>query len=174
VDYWLACERGDIEKTPPTADWTKVDIRSSILSPAMKHGIEELSQASSFRMFPVFWQVFLWSWGGFLLKDRLEEEFADLERETGVPVEEIPIVLSVFDKLFPLPGGWFKDIVNDSRRILILMPAAVRGIGAFRRKARKESEYKNLGFEDLTASRMISDHNASARVLDCIDADLVK
>ena len=24
---------------------------------------EELSAAKSFKLFPVFWQVFLWSWG---------------------------------------------------------------------------------------------------------------
>lgn len=170
VDYWLGCERGEIQD----ATALRINIKSSLLSPAMKRGIEELSRATSFRMFPVFWQVFLWSWGGFLLKDRLDEEYADLERETGVPVYEIPIALSVYDKLFPMSGSWLKEPDNDSRRVLTLMPAAMRGVGAFRRKLREEKEYKDLGFGDATIGRLISDHNACARLLDSKEADLVR
>jgi hypothetical protein len=173
VDYWLACERGEIKKRSSGTSPLLIDIRSSLLSPAMKSGIEELSKATSFRMFPVFWQVFLWSWGGFLLKDRLNEEFADLERETGVPINEIPTALSAFDKLFPLSGGWFKEPANDSRRVLMLMPAAMRGIGAFRR-ARKGVEYKDLGFKDETTARLIWDNNTCARLLDSSEPDLIR
>jgi hypothetical protein len=174
VDYWLACERGEIKKPAPKVRPLQIDIKSSNLSPSMKAGLEELSKATSFRMFPVFWQVFLWSWGGFLLKDRLDKEYADLELETGVPTNEIPIALSVFDKLFPSAGGWFREPSNDSRRVLMLMPAAIRGIGAFRRKARSEKEFKDLDLKDATTPRLIIDNNTSARLLDSSESDLVK
>jgi hypothetical protein len=175
VDYWLARERGEITRSEFKFGEMLIDITSGQLSTAMAAGAEELSKAHSFRMFPVFWQVFLWGWGGFLLKDRLDDEYADLAMETGVPVDEIPIALSAFDKLFPIAQGWFREPTGDSRRILILMPAALRGIGAFRRMVRKGVEhYPNLGFKDHTTYRMVCDHNTGARILDCAESDLVK
>jgi hypothetical protein len=175
VDYWLARERGDIKKTSLRVGKSLIDLTSGQLTPAMGSGIEELSTAKSFRMFPVFWQVFLWSWGGFLLKDRLEEEYEELSHETGVPVSEIPFALSAFDKMFPTPNGWFREPSRDSRKVLILMPPALRGIGAFRRRMRRALEnYEDLGCGDETASRMLMDHNTGARLLDCPHASLVK
>jgi hypothetical protein len=175
VDYWLARERGEIKRTTLKLGQTLIDLTSGQLTQAMATGVDELSTAKSFRMFPVFWQVFLWSWGGFLLKDRLDEEYADLEKETGVPTNEIPIALSAFDKLFPTPGGWFREPSNDSRKVLILMPAAMRGIGAVRRRAYRGVEhYKDLGYKDGTTDRLTWDHNTGARLLDCTEAELVK
>jgi hypothetical protein len=175
VDYWLARERGEIAKTGIKFGDTLIDLTAGRLSQAMARGVDELSAARSFRMFPVFWQVFLWSWGGFLRKDRLEEEYAALTKETGVPVEEIPLALSTFDKLFPTTGGWFREPANDSRRVLMLMPAAIRGIGAFRRLGLANVDgYAKLGFTDQTTNRLSWDHNVSARLLDCVDAELVK
>ncbi|HEY8165021.1 MAG TPA: hypothetical protein VIF83_05635 [Gemmatimonadaceae bacterium] len=175
VDYWLARERGDIKKSTLRFGDTLIDLTAGRLTRAMATGAEVLSQAKSFRMFPVFWQVFLWSWGGFLRKDRLDEEYGDLERETGVPVAEIPLALESFDRLFPTPGGWFREPNGDSRRVLILMPAAMRGIGAVRRQARQRVEhYRDLGFKDSTTNRLIYDHNVGARLLDCADSDLAR
>jgi hypothetical protein len=174
VDYWLASERGEIPKPSVRTNPLRINVKDSLVSSAMRDGVEKLSKLASFRMLPIFWQVFLWSWGGFLLKDRLELEYTDLERETGVPINEIPVALSAFDLLFPLAGGWFREPSNDSRRVLMLMPAALRGIGAFRRHAHQGKEYNDLGFTDMTANRLVQDNNASARVLDLADADLVK
>lgn len=175
VDYWLARERGEIPKSTLTLGESLIDLTSGRLTSSMAKGLEELSTARSFRLFPVFWQVFLWSWGGFLLKDHLAEEYDDLSRETGVPVEDIPSALSAFDKIFPTSGGWFRDPAGDNRSVLILMPAALRGIGAFRRRVRRNLEdYTDLQFEDDTIRRLTVDHNTGARILDCEDSDLVK
>ena len=175
VDYWLARERGAIEKTSLKLGETLVDLTSGQLTHAMAIGVDELSTTKSFQMFPIFWQVFLWSWGGFLLKDQLDKEYADLEKETGVPASEIPAALSAFDKLFPTTGGWFREPENDSRKVLILMPAAMRGIGAFRRRMRKgEENYSNLGYKDETTSRLAWDNNTCARLLDCTQPEIVK
>lgn len=175
VNYWLARERGEIKETALKFGSMLIDLTSGRLTPAMASGAEELSNAKSFRMFPVFWQVFLWSWGGVLRKDRLDEEYSELEKETGVPIGDIPAALSAFDKLFPTPNGWFREPSNDSRRVLMLMPAAMRGIGAVRRLARKGIEqYRDLGYTDSTTSHLAEDHNTCARLLDCTQLELVK
>ncbi len=106
---------------------------------------------------------------------RLDEEYAQLEKETGVPVDEIPIALTAFDEVFPIPNGWFRDPPGDARRVLILMPASMRGIGAYRRLRRKGvEEYRDLACGGSTAGRMAGDHNTVVRLLDCSEADLVK
>jgi hypothetical protein len=178
VEYWLARERGATEETRRGV--VKIGDRlfisaSAQLTKAMETGIKKLSGSKSFRLFPVFWQVFLWNWGGFLLKDRLDEEYAQLEKETGVPVDEIPVALTAFDEVFPIPNGWFRDPPDDVRRVLILMPPAMRGIGAYRRLQRKGVEqYRELACGESTAGRMAGDHNATVRLLDCPEVDLVK
>lgn len=175
IDFWTALKRGEIEKTIIKIGEHEIDLTASELTSAISSGMNYLCTAKSFQMFPIFWQVFLWSWGGFLLKDRLDEEYACLSKETGVPVDEIPIALSAFDNLFPIPGGWFREPANDSRKVLILMPAAMRGIGAFRRRLYKGLEhYKDLGYKDETTNRMTEDHNTGARLLDCPDDQLAK
>ena len=123
VDYWLAKQRGELEarqngvlKVGGKVVWTAPDALTS----AMTASLDELSAAKSFRLFPVFWQVFLWSWGGFLTLEDCIREFAALEEETRVPVAEIPIALSVFDRIFPITNGWFREL--DLRKVLILTP----------------------------------------------------
>lgn len=167
VDYWLAVERGDIRKRRlRLGEKVFVDLTAAPLSQAMVTALEELSKAKSFRMFPVFWQVFLWGWGGFLLKDHYEEECAELEKETGVPIDEIPLALRAFDKLFPTPQGWFRDPRNESRTVLVLMPAAMRGLGAFRRRAWKQAaRYSDLAYSESTKRSLANEESALARLL---------
>lgn len=175
IDYWLAVERGDIPKRTLKFGRILIDFTSKELSQAMVNAVDELSAAKSFRYFGVFWQVFLWSWGGFLLTDRIDEEYAALAEETGVSIDEIPLALTVFDKIFPVPNGWFRTPANDSRRVLMLMPAAMRGIGAHRRRMRADvKSYTALGYNDATAWRMTSDNDAAYRLLTCADKNLVK
>ena len=173
VDFWLARDRGDIEEKTVSFGAMLLDATTQDLSLAMVRGIKALSAAKSFRFFGIFWQVFLWSWGGFLLNDRLDEEYAMLAAETGVPVEEIPLALSAFDLLFPVPNGWFRTPKNDSRTVLMLMPAAMRGIGAHRRRVHANAEtFSALGYKDSTGWRMTGDSNALHRLLTCEDKDL--
>ena len=160
VDYWLARERGEIAKRVLKLGDALIDLTAGRLSAAMARGINELSAAKSLRCFPAFWQTFLWSWGGFLLKDRVDREYEVLSKETGVPVAEVPVALSAFDKLFPIDGGWFREPAGDSRKVLVLMPPTLRGLGAFRRRVSAEVDhYDDLGYSDSTALRLIWDNN---------------
>ena len=178
VDYWLAMERGELKEHDRWVilmNGKRVASQPVGITAAMRAGLTKLSAAKSFRLFPVFWQTLLWSWGGFLCKDRLEEEFAALEKETGVPVNEIPLALTAFDEIFPLHRGWFREPYGDDRRLLILMPAAMRGLGAHRRRISKgKEEFKDLGFGELTTARMVTDNNALATLLGCAKEGLVK
>jgi len=176
VEYWLRRERGEFNKSTLQFSQLLIDLPDGQLTKAMAEGAEKLSAAASFRQFPVFWQVLLWSWGGVLRTDNEQEEFAQLSIETGVPVEEIPLALSAFDQLFPTPGGWFRQPGGgDSRSVLLLMPAAIRGIGSYRRLLfAKVNEYSKIGIAEVSAQRMQSDHNTGARLLDSEDGSLVK
>ena len=57
------------------------------------------------KRYPVFWQWFLWVFGGFILEDYENQEFALLSKKTGIPVAEIPNALRAYDILFPLGTG---------------------------------------------------------------------
>lgn len=177
IDYWLAVQRGGMKGRDLVVRLGEkvIHLPAPDLTNAMQVGLEKLSSAKSFRLFPVFWQSFLWSWGGFLLKDRLADEYSLLEAETGVPVADIPAALSAFDEIFPIENGWFREPPGDMRRVFILMPAAMRGLGAFRRLCRiKAEKYSDLKCDQETARRMAWDNNAGARLLDCDDAELAK
>ena len=139
----------------------------------MRDGMTKLSCAKSFRLFPVLWQTFLWSWGGFLLSDRLDEEYAQLAKETGVPIEEVPIALSSFDEIFPIKNGWFRE--THGRRLIILMPAAMRGLGAVRRKVTEGvPSFTDLKCAEVTKEMIARDNNSLATLLDCDEEGLVK
>lgn len=176
VDYWMALERGEIKKRVLKIGNVEYDLGPEGLHSAFLKGVKELSKAKSFPMFPAFWQTFLWTWGGFVLKDRQDKEYEILSAETNVPVDEIPIALSAFDKLFPVGAqGWFREAWNHQRRMVMMMPGAMRGVGAARRKAIYEAkDYAGLGFNDHTTNDLIRDNNVVVRVLDCKDDELVK
>ena len=110
-----------------------------------------------------------------MLNRRLDDEFAQLERESGVPKNEIPIALEAFDEIFPIRGGWFRNVNEGDFRVLILMPAVMRGIGAHRRKVMKGvKDYQDLDCGEGTKAAMVSDNNSLAKLLDCAENDLVK
>lgn len=166
VDFWLA-------KT--NEDPRIIRILMYIgLSQAMINAMNRLKGLKSFTQLPIFWQTFLWSWGGFLLKDKLDTEYKQLSEETGVSLDEVPIALETFNLLFPTAGGWFREPANDHRKVLTLVPAAMRGIGAYRRLLMsKVEDYPALKYTDATTDRLASDHNIGVRLLESQDKDLV-
>lgn len=168
VDLEIAKESGSLPKQIVKIFDTEIDMNDAQLYGGFTAALEQLKQLSSFRQLPVFWQTFLWGWGGFLLEDRLEDEFKGLSAETGVPVREMEEALRAFDLLFSGAAPWFTSPKDDTRRVLKMMPAPIRGIGAFGRLGRYEKDkYSELVFGDDTARRMQIDHNISARLLDC-------
>ena len=175
VDYWLAKQRGELPKQVLRIGDYEWDIGDANLYQAFLTGVDELAELESFCQLPVLWQTFLFTWGGIILRNRLDEEYTRLSSQTGVPISELPVARTAFDKLFPVAGGWFASPTNEDRTILKLMPAALRGLGAYNRLNQLGTDkYTELGISGRTARRMIIDHNTSVRLLDGNKGELLR
>ena len=165
VDY-LCQEEGQEEpdKDNPMIDLSLVGLPSSFLQ-----ALSKMRGQPYFWLYPVFWQAFLWGWGGFILNDREGQEFKEMSLQTGLPTEHIPAALEAFDLLFPLPGGrlWLTSTNQASYRFVRMVPGPFRGIGAFQRlKKSGMEEYRDLKLGgQYTVHDMGTWHNAAARLL---------
>jgi hypothetical protein len=132
--------------------------------------VEEFGECASFHLLPVLWQNVLWTWGGFLMLDRLDDEIGLMSAQTGIPKEDVEPLLGVFDKLFPIGEGrsWFIQPRGDSRKVLMMMPAALRGLGAYQRTCMytNPGDYDGLGLDGVTKNNMIHDHNCSVAMIE--------
>ena len=125
--------------------------QDDFLPPTFRDGLAKLKEHPYFKRYAVFWQVFLWGFGGFYLKDRKDEEFALLSEQTGVPVDEIPNALQAFDLLFPTNGSWVVE-TNTACVLVKMMPMALRGIGSYHRQLRMGfKSFAELRYGDYTA-----------------------
>ena len=120
VDFYLYDEAGDEERGDKIyfqiGDW-KVR-QSSFLPQSFRDGLEQLSSHPHFEKYPVFWQWFIYAFGGFIIDDYRDKEYELLAEKTGVPVDEIDNALSVFDVLFPTSGSWIIQAPKTNIRIL--------------------------------------------------------
>lgn len=98
-------------------------------------GVEAIRQEPYFHRYAVFWQVFLWLFGGIILDDYRHADLKLLSLKTGVPVDHVPSALAAYDKLFPTAGGWFRQGDANSRVTFVKMvPPPMMGIGAHYRR----------------------------------------
>ena len=163
VDYLCQDEEREGAGGPQIIDLSTVGLPSSF-----RHALSRIKEQPHFWLYPLFWQVFLWGWGGFILNDREKEEFEELSRQTGLPVESIPTALEAFDWLFPLSGGsWFTQMPTASYRLVRLAPSPFCGIGAFQRLKRNDVEqYLDLSLGgQYTVRDMGTWHNSAATLL---------
>lgn len=134
--------------------------QDDFLPASFKNGLKELKSHKYFKRYPVFWQVFLWGFGGFYLKDRQEQEFQWLAEHTGIPVDEIPNALKAFDLLFPTGGSWLGPTYNSQCVIVKMVPTPIQGIGAYHRQLRYGvKSYAELGYSDMTTKDLSKWHN---------------
>lgn len=128
----------------------------------IKSGLEELQKEPYSYLYPYFWQVFVYLFGGFILNDKKEEEYKLLSSITQIPIENIPNAFNAFDKLFPLNGEkkWLIQQPNSNITVMRFFPCPLSGIGAnFRRmryKNKKDDSYENLSTQ-LTGVYTIKD-----------------
>lgn len=107
----------------------------STLPPTFLAGVEAIRQEPYFNRYAVFWQVFLWLFGGFILDDYRNADLKLLSLKTGIPVEHVPTPLAAYDKLFPTSGGWFRQGDGNSRITYLKMhPTPMMGVGAHYRR----------------------------------------
>jgi len=133
VDYKLYRNAGAENKTGSVSDRLGLSFVSlfELLPTSFQEGLESISKDEYFHRYPVFWQWFLWVFGGFILKDYEEKEYEILSRKTGVPVDEVPNALDAYQALFPRDDGWFDDLSPGSNvKVMKLCPVPFMGVGA--------------------------------------------
>jgi len=174
IDYILFKKAGIEEKIHPApiliveAGFFKIEITSfDSLPKTFREGLEKISTHNHFNRYPVFWQWFLWVFGGFILKDYEEAEFQLLSQKTGIPLDEIPDAFESYQLLFPVDGGWFKDLINSNIRVMKMFPIPFMGVGAnYRRYIHNSQDYKKLQLTGLHTLRdLIKWNNLMMKVL---------
>ena len=155
IDYRIYEERGDTSKTDDISkrsDGNSEMWSLALLPQSFKDGLNIISKHKYFNKYPVFWQWFMWIFGGFILKDYEEKEYEILSQKTGIPVGEIPNALKSYQTLFPLNDGWFKDLSpNSNIKVMKMFPVPFMGVGTrYRRLLYTESGK----FEDLELTGM--------------------
>lgn len=103
-------------------------------------------------LYPHFWQIFIFVFGGFILEEKREEEYKMLSELTDIPSDQVPNALKAFDILFPIANDSSWLFTNSYSKITILqfMPLPISGAGAnFRRIIYciddKHASYMDLG-----------------------------
>jgi len=98
--------------------------------------LEEIRNDEYFHRYPIFWQNFLWLFGGMILEDYKDQDYKLLSLKSGMPVSAIDRALSVYEILFPVSDGWFIGPTRNSNiRHMKMLPLPFLGIGANYRKA---------------------------------------
>lgn len=114
----------------------------------IKHAIEFLRSQPHFCLYPYFYQVFFYIYGGFFMTERKDEEYQTLSDITGIPVGEINQTLDFWDILFPTATHWMTKINHGGLYYMRFVPAPLRGVGVnYRRYQYAPSEQE--GSEDL-------------------------
>jgi hypothetical protein len=85
---------------------------------------------------PLLWQTYLGTWGGFLLRERRRDEIALLAEEVGLTPAQAEDGLAAFDTLFPLGPNLRWHRPADGFDFLPMVPAAMRGVGVLHRLRR--------------------------------------
>lgn len=133
-----------------------------------RQGIEQIKDEPYFHRYPVFWQWFMWAYGGFFLLDKEKEEYAHMAIRTGIPVEEIPRALQAYDAFFPTNGTWFSDTSPKACiRKLKMFPIPFMGLGAyFRLCIYKVKEFKDLPLSgQYSVNDLVNWNNSAVKVL---------
>ena len=122
-------------------------------------GLRWLTEQPTFRHYPRLWQMFLWSWGGFVLRDREDVEYGWLSDQSGVPKDEVAAALQAFDYFYPIEGSWFATPGPTHCKMIKMMPWAFLGLGSHHRlTAYGLTDYVEFGYSDYTATDMARWH----------------
>ncbi len=157
IDYKLYKEAAVENKTKnkPFSEISGLNFETfllDLLPSSFKDGLDTISKQKYFHKYPVFWQWFMWIFGGFILKDYEEQEYQILSQKTEIPIDEISNVLESYQILFPRDDGWFMDLSPTSNiKLMKMFPVPFMGIGA---NYRRLIHTKSKKFEDLKLTGM--------------------
>lgn len=165
-DYLLSNDRhGVVRDGHILLDFRLADLPQSFLS-----GLQWLERQPKFWLFPIFWQNFLWGWGGLLPDEHRAKVLEDVAALSGLEVEEAEIAMQAFDEVFPIDGGWHHHFPTADYQFVKLTPAAFQGLGAFHQLQRSGlqtyREYVTTG--RYTASDFAQRNNAAVALLQLV------
>lgn len=123
----------------------------------LQNAVEWLRGQPTFWRYPAFWQQLMWGWGGFVIDERLDDEYAWMAALSGVPQGEVAGALETFDRFFPSQNEWFRKVGQSSVRQVLLMPTVFKGVG---------SHYRRLQYQEGDFTRIVKSRHA-ARDLEC-------
>jgi len=128
------------------------------LPASFREGLQKIAKDKYFHRYPIFWQWFMWAFGGFILRDYEEKEYEILSHKTGIPVDEIPNALKSYEILFPIKEqGWFLEPSSESNiKLMKMLPVPFMGIGALYR-AFIYTESKELNDLKTTGKHTLND-----------------
>ena len=117
----------------------------------IKDGITTLQSSHQYYyLYPHFWQIFIYVFGGFILEEKKKQEYEMLSKLTRIPIKEIPNALKAFDILFPMDNGsWLYTNPHSKITILSFMPPQLSGVGANFRRFIYRSDDEPISYEDL-------------------------
>lgn len=156
------------------------NLNHAVLPSNIKEAMDVLKTHPYYHLYPYFWQIFIFLFGGFILEDKKAEEYKLLSEITGIPESEIDNALSAFDILYPVDEGWLKSVPKTSIKILKFMPSPFCGIGVNLRKDiycehKTLDELKDIFTTGYTYNDMIRYNNlAYAYLVKSKDVVLVK
>lgn len=96
--------------------------------------LSQLANQPYFYLYPRFWQLFVYAFGGFILMDKEKEEKELLSRLSGIEISEIDKAFESFNLLFPSSKGWLRQYNNTNIKMLAMMPPPMMGLGANMRR----------------------------------------
>jgi len=140
----------------------------NLLPQSFQEGLATIKSHRYYFRYPVFWQWFLWIFGGFILKDYEEREYGLLAEKTGIPKEEIPNAFASYEILFPGADGWFMDLSASNIRLMKLFPVPFLGIGANYRRLMytDDGKWEHLELSGLhTRNDLIKWNNVTVELL---------
>ncbi len=145
----------------------------SFLPYSFRMAIDDIGKHKYFNLYPVFWQWFMYAFGGFILLDFKDKEYELLSLKTGIPKNEIDNALKVLDILFPIKGSWFMTNKHSNILMLKFFSMPFRGIGANYRRMiyckksdGSEGEYIDLGITNsYTFNDLVLWNNSGLEVL---------
>ena len=169
VEYKLFKNAGVDNKT--TNSFNLSDFTWGSVPSSFTKGVDTISKNRCFLKYPVFWQWFMWIFGGFILKDYEEKEYEILSQKTGIPIDEIPTALGSYQILFPRDDGWFMDLSTSNIKLMKMFPVPFMGIGANYRRWLYTESGESGRFKDLkltgehTLKDLIKWNNLAVEVL---------
>ncbi len=148
-------KKHDVLPPERTIKFLGIEAPADFLPQNFHNAVRDLQKINGFEKTAVLWQSFLWKWGGFFLSDNEVEEKSALADEVGMTATAVDEAISIYDTLFPIPGGWFQELQGS--KILKLFPCQFRGIGARYRCERLGTSDFNDAFGTMPYQYLTSD-----------------